>query len=203
LPIDGTTAINRVGAPVPAMPRNFANATATLTATAVGVVEYYHAALDHYFVSSLAPDIDALDSGRLTGWMRTGGGFFVYPSAAAGGPNANPVCRIRIPPERGDSHFFSASPQECAASIANTPSLVLETSNAFYLPLPVRSANTAACADGLIPVYRIWNQRRDSNHRYTTDRAIRDQMVARGGVAEGDGDDAIALCAVPGMVSAE
>ena len=31
-----------------------------------------------------------------------------------------------------------------------------------------------------MPVYRVWNRRADSNHRYTTDRAIRDQMVARG-----------------------
>src|SRR4030095_7057870 len=31
-----------------------------------------------------------------------------------------------------------------------------------------------------IPVYRLWNQRTDSNHRYTTSTAIRAQMLAAG-----------------------
>jgi hypothetical protein len=47
-----------------------------------------------------------------------------------------------------------------------------------------------------VPVYRVWNQRFDSNHRYTTSTAIRDQMVARGGVAEGYGPNAVALLRV-------
>jgi len=63
---------------------------------AVGNVEYYHAALDHYFVSALAADIDALDSGRIGGWTRTGLSFHVFPSQAAGGAGVSPVCRILI-----------------------------------------------------------------------------------------------------------
>jgi hypothetical protein len=80
-------------------------------------VEYYHAALDHYFVSALAADIEALDSGRIGGWTRTGLSFHVFPSQAAGGAGVSPVCRIIIPPP-GDSHFFSASPLECADRLA-------------------------------------------------------------------------------------
>ena len=45
------------------------------------------------------------------------------------------------------------------------------------------------------PVYRVWNRRPDTNHRYTTDPAVRDAMVAAGGVAEGYGPDAVAMCA--------
>jgi len=56
---------------------------------------------------------------------------------------------------------------------------------------------TGACPSGDVPVYRVWNQRFDSNHRYTTSTAIRDQMIARGGVAEGYGPNAVALCALP------
>jgi hypothetical protein len=44
-------------------------------------------------------------------------------------------------------------------------------------------------------VYRLWNQRVDSNHRYTTDPAIKAQMIAKGYVAEGYGPDAIMMCA--------
>jgi hypothetical protein len=46
--------------------------SAVAAASALTVVEYYNAALDHYFISPLQPDIDALDSGRLPGWSRTG-----------------------------------------------------------------------------------------------------------------------------------
>ena len=35
-------------------------------------IEYYHAALDHYFISASATDISALDSGMFIGWSRTG-----------------------------------------------------------------------------------------------------------------------------------
>jgi chorismate synthase len=44
-------------------------------------------------------------------------------------------------------------------------------------------------------VYREWNRRPDTNHRYTTSKAERDRMVALGGVAEGYGPDAVAMCA--------
>jgi hypothetical protein len=34
------------------------------------------------------------------------------------------------------------------------------------------------------------------NHRFTTDRAVRDAMIASGRVAEGSGPDAVAMCAL-------
>src|SRR4029453_12679143 len=52
----------------------------TPVVTPVIAIEYYHAALDHYFVSASASDIDALDSGRLVGWQRTGLAFAVSGS---------------------------------------------------------------------------------------------------------------------------
>src|SRR5262245_3568628 len=48
------------------------------------VIEFYNAALDHYFVSSLQADIDALDSGAIPGWERTGLSFNAYAAATAG-----------------------------------------------------------------------------------------------------------------------
>ncbi|HEY3533338.1 MAG TPA: hypothetical protein VGL43_09480, partial [Casimicrobiaceae bacterium] len=77
------------------------------------VVEYYNASLDHYFMTPLQNEIDALDvSARILGWTRTG---FVFEASATAGVGLNPVCRFYIPPAHGDSHFFSASPDECAA----------------------------------------------------------------------------------------
>ena len=82
-------------------------------------VEFYHAGLDHYFVSSLAPDIDSLDSGRAVGWARTGETYKVMPIASGTAPAVfGPVCRFLIPPQKGDSHFFSASADECATVLA-------------------------------------------------------------------------------------
>ncbi|MBI4740056.1 MAG: hypothetical protein HY777_00520, partial [Betaproteobacteria bacterium] len=46
-------------------------------------------------------------------------------------------------------------------------------------------------------VYRLWNQRPDTNHRYTTDPATRAQMIAKGYVAEGYGSAGVVMC-VPG-----
>jgi hypothetical protein len=63
----------------------------------------------------------------------------------------------------------------------------------MYLGMP-DTAN-GACGPGLIPVYRVWDKRIDTNHRYTTDRSLRDQMVAQGWVKEGYGDDLVIMCA--------
>jgi hypothetical protein len=203
LPSDGVTAVNRSGVPIPATPRNFADATASMGALPVRSVEYYHAALDHYFVSALAADIDALDSGRIGGWTRTGLSFHVFPSQAAGGAGVSPVCRIIIPPP-GDSHFFSASPQECADTLAKFPFMSQETPSAFYVALPATAGpSPGACPANTIPVYRVFNNRADANHRYTTDRAVRDLMVSRGGTAEGYGEDVVIMCAPPGGAAAQ
>jgi hypothetical protein len=46
-----------------------------------------------------------------------------------------------------------------------------------------------------VPVYRVYSNRADANHRYTTERAVRDAMVAKGWLAEGDGPDTVVMCA--------
>ncbi|MCC6196276.1 MAG: exo-alpha-sialidase, partial [Burkholderiales bacterium] len=159
------------------------------------VVEYYHAGFDHYFITSSAEEIDALDSGRTRGWSRTGRAFEAV-SAYFPGLEPNPVCRFHIPPQHGDSHFFSASPAECAAIRAkigvdpNYSGYIEETPNAFQMYLP--SQATGACWGS--PVYRLWNQRADSNHRYTTDAGTKAAMQAKGYAAEGYGPDAVAMC---------
>jgi hypothetical protein len=166
-------------------------------AQTVDVIEYYNASQDHYFISSLQPDINALDSGHFPGWARTGLTFRAYPTATA---NASPVCRFYIPPAYGDSHFYSASPAECAAVQARFPQFILESSNVMYVDLP--DPATGACPVGDIPVYRVWDHRVDTNHRYTTDVAIRAQMIAKGWVAEGYGPNLVIMCAPPPAASA-
>ncbi|MEO8752760.1 MAG: S8 family serine peptidase [Casimicrobiaceae bacterium] len=155
------------------------------------IIEFYNASLDHYFVSAEPLEISALDTGKFAGWHRTGQSFNGYTHPAAG---ASPVCRFYIPPPFGDSHFFSASPAECAKVRAQFPAFSYEAPNVFYIDLP--NVTTGACPAGDTPVYRLWNQRADTNHRYTTSIALRNQMLAKGYVAEGYGPQAVAMCSV-------
>jgi hypothetical protein len=46
-------------------------------------------------------------------------------------------------------------------------------------------------------VYRVWNQRPDTNHRYTTSPAVRQQMLGQGWVGEGYGPMQVGMCAPP------
>ncbi len=155
----------------------------------VDVIEFSHAATDHYFISSLAADIDALDSSRIPGWVRTGRSFKAYPQPAEG---ASPVCRFYLPAPL-DSHFYSASPAECSIVKQTYPTFVFEASNVFFIALP--DASSGACPSGTRPVYRLYNHRADVNHRYTTDPEIKAQMISLGYIAEGYGPSATIMCA--------
>lgn len=151
-------------------------------------VEFYHGQFDHYFITTDPKEVAGLDAGTPPGWQRTGETFDV----SARKTSADwPVCRFYVPPAQGDSHFFSAFPAECAEVRTKFPFLLEETSAAFFAALP-DSAGT--CAPGDKPVYRLWNRRADSNHRYTTSIATRNAMIDKGYVAEGYGPQAVAMC---------
>jgi hypothetical protein len=70
----------------------------------------------------------------------------------------------------------------------------MEADSVFQIVLP--DTSTGACPDGTTPVYRLWNQRVDSNHRYTTKPSIKAEMLAAGYVAEGYGPNGVVMCAV-------
>lgn len=153
------------------------------------VVEYYNASLDHYFITWLPSEIAILDAGtQIKGWTRTGQTFKTYTAAKTG---TSPVCRYYIPPALGNSHFFGRGTAECNATGQNNPSFVLEDPAFMQMFLPA----AGACAADTTPVYRVFSNRPDANHRYMTDKAIRSQMVAKGWLAEGDGPDFVVMCA--------
>lgn len=156
----------------------------------IPVVEFYNAARDHYFMSAAVAEIADLDHGVHPGWSRTGLAFNARATPAAA---YSPVCRFYLPPANGDSHFYSASPMECAQVQAGYPMFTFESSAVFHIGLP--DLATGACAAGTLPVYRMWDARADSNHRYTTSTALRLQMLAAGWIAEGYGPDQVIMCA--------
>mgnify|MGYP005813254543 CR=1 FL=1 len=195
LPVDGRSALARDGAVVPAA----FDLWGLWDHEATYVSEFYHAGLDHYFMTNRADEIALLRSGAIPGWQATGKAF--YGTVRPVGQGYFPVCRYLLLRTAGYSHFFSASKAECDA-LAGQPGNVLESSNAFHVGLPV----DGVCAtrglvpggySGLIggPVYRLWNGKPDTNHRFVTDEAERDAMIARGWILEGEGIDGIAMCA--------
>jgi hypothetical protein len=198
LPTDGVNALSISGAIVQNVATNFAGASASVVPAAAPiatVVEFYHSGLDHYFITDRALEIAILDAGLppSTGWARTTREFNVYTAA---GPGTSPVCRIRIPPENGDSHFYGRGTTECNETLQKFPTFVNEDSEFFHVVLPV----AGVCPAGTIPVYRVLTPktRPDANHRYTIERSIRDLMESQQHwQVEGDGDDRVVMCVPP------
>jgi hypothetical protein len=159
-------------------------------AAEVSVIEYYRAAVGHYFMTADSTETQALDNG--VGWARTGQTFNAYPPSDA---SHSPVCRFYGRPEAGlDSHFYSASTVECQAVIARfSNAWTYESGDVFAIDAPDPADGT--CPLAALPVYRLYNNRADVNHRYTTSLAVRAQMMNAGWIAEGYGPLAVAMCA--------
>lgn len=158
-------------------------------------VEYYNTQRDHYFLTADSAEKQILDAPSHAGWVRTGEAFWVYPAGLLPEP-VQSVCRFYGLPAAGlDSHFFSASNTECEEVLSRFPQAwLLETSDAFRVFLP--EVATGACPVRTAPVYRFFNNRQDANHRYITDRDLRDDMLARGWIREGYGGEGVAMCAL-------
>jgi uncharacterized delta-60 repeat protein len=150
----------------------------------VPVVEYFNTALGHYFVTANPAEQANIEAdGAGPGWQRTGYGFraFVPPSGVPVGAHA--VCRFYGTSGIGpNSHFYTADAGECAA-VKNDRGWTYE-GTAFFIAVPANGQ----CGAGSSPVYRAYNNRfaqNDSNHRYTTDTAVYNAMLAQGWIGEG------------------
>jgi hypothetical protein len=149
-------------------------------------VEYYNAALAHYFLTAFPEEAAFLDAGGLNGaWQRTGYAFVVWNAGEGGTVD---VCRLFGTPGVGpNTHFYTGFAPECASLRAN-PLWTYERI-AFPMRLPVADA----CPAPTRPVYRLYNNPATLaavNHRYTTDGAVYIAMQAQGWIGEG-----VAFCA--------
>jgi hypothetical protein len=156
-------------------------------------VEFHHAGLDHYFITADAAEIGEMDGGRFAGWQRTGLGFRVVDAADTRSSVTVPVCRFYGRPEYGlDTHFYTGSVGECASVQQQWPNQwLLESANVFRMFMPDAAGN---CPTGSLPIYRSWNGRTDSNHRFTMDASVHRSMMSRGSVAEGVGNPPVGMC---------
>ena len=146
-------------------------------------VEYFAPSLGHFFYTSDGAEIAGLDNATIPGWTRTGESFHVIP-AAVQPTTAVSVCRFYGLPQAGlNSHFFTSFQSECDAVQQLWPNAwILESADAFaVLPVPY-----VDCVQGAVSLYRLYNNRPDANHRFTTSPATRDQMMATGWILEGN-----------------
>jgi len=161
--------------------------------SAAAAVEYFNRDLGHYFMTIDPTEIAVLDAGVIQGWSRSIGGFAAFSAERPRGVDTVAVCRFFS--TKIDSHFFTADATECDAVVAKWPDVwLLETRAAFWIDVPNRS--TGECSATTQPVYRLYNNRADANHRFVTDRALRDTMVARGWISEGYGPLGVVMCAL-------
>jgi hypothetical protein len=161
----------------------------------VTLVEYYNAALDHYFLTPLPGEIALCDAGvaPCAGWTRTGAAFAAYANADPA-HGAVAACRFfddAYAPK--SAHFYALRGLGCEETLARFPDWRLESDDLFAMAAP---SPDGACPAATRPVYRLFNGGIGGapDHRFTIDPAIRATMIARGWIAEGYGVG-VAFCA--------
>ncbi|CAH1905802.1 conserved hypothetical protein [Candidatus Nitrotoga sp. HW29] len=146
------------------------------------VYEYLNEKTGHYVLLSDSNEIAGVDAGAAgAGWRRTGYIFEAYHDSSRAD-----VCRFYA--SGPNSHFFTADAAECNTLRNSNSGWIFEKID-FTVGVP----RNGSCEPGQSPIYRLYNNRwmfNDSNHRFTSDAVIRDQMLVKGWVDEG-----IAFCA--------
>lgn len=153
----------------------------------VTLIEYYHAAFDHYFVTAMQAEIDGLDGGTPAGWARTGQQFNAYRLGTAG---TSATCRFfstAFGPK--SSHFYTSMPDECTGVKASTNWLF--EGEVFGVGKSDAAGN---CPAGYAALYRSYNNGHGGapNHRYTTSTDVRQAMIQLGWIPEGAGPGVVA-----------
>jgi len=159
-------------------------------------VEYYNTALDHYFFTPDAKEQAAIDAGAVGATrVRTGKSFpvIIGPGCRiATEDGLHWVYRFAGEPEVGpNSHFFTVSQDECAVVRDRADWHWIFEGVSFWASAPV----AGACPAYMQTLHRAYNNGKGGvpNHRYATERAVIDTMVAQGWVDEG-----AAICVPPG-----
>ena len=150
------------------------------------VVEFHNTVLDHYFISAVPSEIEAVANDGAEGWEMTGQGFKAWLSMPSDTlVPVNPVCRFYGLPAGGpNSHFYTAIPSEC--EMVKTWGGWHYEGIGFYIR---PSEYTAQCPPGWLAVMRAYNNgyvRNDSNHRFSTSDSTMREMASKGWNFEGN-----------------
>lgn len=153
-------------------------------------IEFYHRAMNHYFVSADLDEIAGLDAGVFQGWSRTGEGFRV---AEATSPGNAPTCRFFTVSGSMSTHFYTPYANECDLLKAD-PAWIYEKI-AFGLAVPGPDPS-AGCPPGTRALRRFFNAMENGvpNHRYSTSQFTYEAMIDKGWVFEGIGSTLVFAC---------
>jgi hypothetical protein len=155
------------------------------------MIEYYHPALDHYFMTLDGFEAAILDDNvDKLGWVRTGRAFGAWHPVGLTG--TVPACRFYGDPVIGpNSHFYSTKDFECRGLRqieASTPPGVPAWHFEGYTFSAADAAN-GQCPPNLTAVYRAFSgpagRANDPHHRYTTESAVYAALLAQGWLGEG------------------
>ena len=160
------------------------------------VVEYFHAGYDHYFMTADEPEIATLDAATERAWVRTGKTFAVFDQSLLPYMALVPVCRFWSEQSFApmSSHFYTPYADECV-KVMQDMAWLFEL-NALYVAMPGGTPGARTCPSGTRPLYRAYNNGMGAapNHRYTTDPAVLDAMIAQGWVMEGEAATRMFAC---------
>ena len=175
----------------------------TTRADTVDSVEFYNAATKHYFRTEAATEAAGIDASMpASGWVRTGQNYKVWRTIADAPAGAVPVCRFYS--AGYNSHFYTASTGECnllrnneardrAAQPPGTYIGWQYEGIVSYVMFPV----ARKCPAGTQPIYRSFNMRADSNHRFSPALPLFQDMTDLGWYPEG-----VEMC-TPGTSTAD
>ena len=160
------------------------------------LAEFHHPAFGHYFLSADPDEIWFLREGGLPPWRPTGRWFWGWEPGA---PGTDPVCRFwsgqTFAPR--SSHFYTPYPDECAGLRQGSDWLF--EGQTFGWRLPEGVLGSRACRAGTQPLFRAYNNGISGapNHRYMTDPAVLDAMIAQGWTMEGEAATRVFACVPP------
>jgi hypothetical protein len=153
----------------------------------VPVVEFHNTVLDHYFISAIPVEIQAV--ANTPGMEMTGQSFKSWLQIPPDTFTAvSPVCRFYAPGP--SSHFYTAVPPECEL-VKTYVGWNYEGIGFFARP----AGYTKQCPPGWLAVMRAYNNgfvRNDSNHRFSTSDSTMRDMGTRGWTVEGH-----VMCSLP------
>jgi hypothetical protein len=91
------------------------------------------------------------------------------------------------------SHFYTPLTTECNG-LRSSSSVWQYEADSFFVHLA--DPLTGSCPTGTQPVYRLYNdgQTGAPNHRYTTDRTLRTQLMGQRWTPEGFGPEGVGFC---------
>jgi hypothetical protein len=155
-------------------------------AESVQVIEYYHRALDAYFITARSNEQTALNA--LPSTFSATGMRFTTSANSSTASGLVDICRFygSLSNPYTNTHFYGVSATDCAALRSLALPGINDEGTEFAATPP--NADGSCPASAPAPIFRSFRgaaNGRTPNHRYSTNRSHYDAMIAAGWAPEG------------------